>query len=45
MFLHKGVNCGRIKSDGRTLDCRVAAGHEFDAQGQTNTQGLKITAK
>ena len=37
-------NGGRIGSVSRALDCR-AEGCRFDSQGQTNTQGLKITEK
>ena len=38
------INCGRISSVDRPLDCR-AGGHGFDSWGCTNTQGLKITEK
>ena len=37
-------NHSRISSVVRALDCR-AAGHLFDSQDRTNTQGLKMTEK
>ena len=38
------LNCGRISSVGRALDCR-AGGGRFDSRSRTNAPGLKITAK
>ena len=35
------VNCGRISSVGRALDCK-AGGCRFDSLGRTITQGLKV---
>ena len=38
------IDCGRIRSVGRALDCR-AEGRGFDSQGRTITQGLRMTEK
>ena len=39
-----GLNCSRISSVGRALDCR-AGGLGFNSQAWANTQGLEITEK